>query len=229
MAPLSDLPPEDLPREKMRNRGVASLSDAELLAIFLRTGTPSRSAIEIGQDLLNKQQSLAQIGRMTLQELTREHGIGIAKACQLAACFELGSRVAQQSIKRIQFNAPQLVYDHLYPQMGHLRTESLRVILLDPKLRAIAIEEVSKGSVDSTVAHPREIIRVAVLHQCHCFILVHNHPSGDPTPSRADHRLTRLVKRAAELLEIQLADHIIIGQPAENRSAYFSFKESEDL
>lgn len=229
MALLNDLPPEDLPREKMLRRGAESLSDAELLAIFLRTGTTTRSAIEIGQDLLQKHQSFAQLGRMSLAELKKEHGIGLAKACQLAACFELGSRVAQQTVKRIRFNEPQIVYDHFYPQMGHLRTESLRVILLDTKLRAIAIEEISKGTINATIAHPREIIRPAVLHQCHCFILVHNHPSGDPSPSHADHTLTRSVQRAAELLEIHLADHIIIGQPSTHHDSYYSFKESETL
>jgi len=229
MTRLNDLPRDELPREKMLKRGSTSLSDAELLALFLRTGTQNRNAIGIGQDLIEKFGSLTALGRLDLNQLTQEHGIGLAKACQLTATFELGSRVARENIHRITLDTPQKIYDHLSPQMAHLKTESLRLLLLDSRLKLIAIEEISHGSVSETVAHPRDILRPAILHQCECFILAHNHPSGDPTPSSADQSLTSRLQKAAQLLGIQLNDHLIIGRPSPDHAPYYSFKEHREL
>ena len=144
----------------------------------------------------------------------------------LVAAFTLGHRLAREKLTKEKIDSPELVYDLLAPEMRALHKESLRVILLDTRYHLLRIHEVSVGSVNESIAHPRDVFRPAVISSAYAVIVAHNHPSGDPSPSQSDHSLTRRLAEAAELLQIKLLDHIIIGAPAEGRAPYFSFKEA---
>jgi len=223
---LRELPESDRPRERLQRDGAAALSDAELLAIFIRTGTPSRNAIDVARDLIRAQGSLHRLSRCSISEIRgSSKGIGPAKACELAAAFELGKRLARGERLRPQLGTPQAIYDAFAPEMQALHQESVRVALLDTKLQLIRFDEVTRGSVNESVAHPREMLRPAVMHAAYAFVLVHNHPSGDPAPSRADRDFTSRLRDAADLLQIRFTDHVIIGSPMEGRLPYFSFRE----
>ena len=208
-------------------RGSDALSDAELLAIFLRTGTPGRSAVTVGAEMLKAAGgSLVGLAAKNAKELRKlAKGIGPAKACELEAAFEVGKRIARQTARSEPLNSPEKIYAFMGPHLQSLPRESLRVILLDTRHRMLHDEEVSRGTLNESLAHPREIMRPAVSHGAYAFVLVHNHPSGDPTPSEADRSMTRRLREAAELLQIHLLDHVIIGREREGAPPYFSFKE----
>ncbi|RYD78547.1 MAG: DNA repair protein RadC, partial [Verrucomicrobiaceae bacterium] len=161
-----------------------------------------------------------------VHELAKVKGVGITKAVQLAAAFGLATRVAKESLSRQKIDSPDLVYALLGAEMRALSKESLRVILLDTKYHLLRIHEVSLGSLNESVAHPREIFQPALTYSAYAFILVHNHPSGDPTPSEADRRLTIRLTEASRLLQIQMLDHVIIGSSDNGRQPYFSFREA---
>ena len=223
---IHEMPLEDRPREKLETRGAEALSDSELIAILLRTGVQGANAIEVARQLLAQFGSLSGLARCTVVELSGIKGIGPAKAVQLAAAFGLGARLAKETFTRSQIDEPGLVYELLAPEMRGLHQESLRVLLLDTRYHLLRIEQVSLGSMNESIAHPREIFRPALLYSAYAIIVAHNHPSGDPTPSEADRRLTRRLKEAAELLKIGLLDHIIIGAPGVNGTpGYTSFRE----
>ncbi len=227
---IREIPESDRPREKLTARGAGSLTDAELIAIFLRTGTRDRSAIEVAHEVLGARGGLHALSRASVRELINAaKGIGPAKAAELAAVFEVGKRLARGPGKRTKLNTPQAVYDLLAPEMWALDRERLYALLLDTKHQLIWMEIVSVGSLNESIAHPREILRPALIHSAYGFILAHNHPSGDPIASGADRRLTRRINEAAELLRINLIDHIIVGTPEEGRQPYFSFKENNLL
>lgn len=223
---INELPDQQRPREKMAESGAQALSDAELLAIFLRVGVKGTSAIELGERLLRDYGSLAALGRLEIAQLAKEHGLGLAKAAQLVATFELGARVAREKAREITLDCPEAAYEVFAPQMRHLGHESLRLALLDTRLRAQRYLTISEGGLNETVAHPRDILHPVVLHKAYGFVLVHNHPSGDPSPSRADRELTRRIQTAAEFLQVEFLDHLIIGRPSERNEGYFSFKEA---
>ena len=230
MSPLiHDLPDDERPREKMARLGAGTLSSAELLAIFLRTGTKGTSAIEIGRQLIRKHGSLANLGKLSIKELSQEHGLGIAKACQLAAAFEMGARVSRESVQKVQLSTSDVIYDFLAPITAHFTQEVLSVLILDSQLRLIEMVEISRGTVDNTLAHPREILHPVITRLGKCFILTHNHPSGDPTPSKADCRLTEQIEKAAGIMDLRFRDHIIIGRPSDGRQPYYSFSENKKL
>ena len=218
--------PEERPREKLLNRGAVALTDAELIAILLRTGLPGANAVEVARQLLERYGSLSGLCRCTVQEIEAIRGIGQAKAIQLVAAFGLGQRLASERLSRQKLDSPELIYDLVAAEMRALHKESLRVVLLDTRYHLIRIEEISRGSVNESIAHPRDVFRPAVLSSAYAVVVVHNHPSGDPAPSQADHSLTRRLAEAAELLQIKLLDHVIIGAPAESRPPYFSFREA---
>ncbi|MBA3963820.1 MAG: DNA repair protein RadC [Chthoniobacterales bacterium] len=222
---IHEMPIEDRPREKLVARGAAALSDAELIAILLRTGVEGANAVEVARQLIAKYGSLGALSRCSVKELAAIKGIGLAKGAQLAAAFGLGHRLAHSNFAARKVGTPEEVYELLGPEMRALHKESLRVVLLDTRFHLIKLEEISLGSVNESIAHPREVFRPALVHSAYAIIVVHNHPSGDPSPSQADHSLTRRLREAAELLQIKLLDHVIIGAPAEGRAPYFSFKE----
>lgn len=224
---IKEIPEHDRPREKLMYRGADALSDAELLAIFLRTGTPGRSAVTVGAEMIKAAGgSLARMAPMTVKELRKlAKGVGLAKACEMAAAFEVGKRLARQTAQSEPLGTPEKIYEFMGPMLQNLPRESLRVVLLDTRHRLLHDEEISLGTLNESLAHPREIMRPAVSHGAYAFVLVHNHPSGDPTPSEADRSLTRRIREAAELMQIHLLDHVIIGRQRPGAPAYFSFKE----
>ena len=222
---IREMPVDDRPREKLVARGAAALSDAELIAILLRTGVEGANAVEVARQLIAKYGSLGALSRCSVKELAAIKGIGLAKGAQLAAAFGLGHRLAHENFAGKKVETPEQIYELLGPEMRALHKESLRVVLLDTRYQLLRIEEISLGSVNESIAHPREVFRPALLYSAYAVVVVHNHPSGDPSPSQADHSLTRRLREAAELLQIKLLDHIIIGAPAEGRLPYFSFKE----
>jgi DNA repair protein RadC len=223
---IREMPQDERPREKLLGRGAAALTDPELLAILLRTGVPGANAIEVARQLLERYRSLSGLSRCTVREIASIRGIGATKAIQLVAAFGLGQRLANERLARQKLDSPELVYDLVAAEMRTLHKESLRVILLDTRYRLLQMEEISIGSVNESIAHPRDVFRPAVISSAYAVIVVHNHPSGDPSPSQSDHSLTRRLAEAAELLQIKLLDHIIIGAPADGRLPYFSFKEA---
>lgn len=223
---IHDMPQEDRPREKLARLGAGHLEGAELLALFLRTGVKGKSAIELGRDLLRKYGSLGALARLGVEDLSREKGLGLAKASQLIAVFELGARVARETVQGRALTQANEIYDFLFPQMVGFREEHAWILLVDTRMRLLQQIEVSVGSLNATIVHPREILRHALLHSAYGFLLVHNHPSGDPAPSAADEKITRQLQEAANLLQIAFVDHLIIGKPsADGRKGYFSFHE----
>jgi DNA repair protein RadC len=223
---IREMPREERPREKLAAHGAAALTDPELIAILLRTGVVGANAVEVGRELLKSYGSLAGLSRCTVDELAKIRGVGFAKAVQLVAAFGLGQRLARETLSKQKIDSPELANELVGAEMRRLHKESLRVILLDTRYHLIRIEEVSIGSVNESIAHPRDVFRPAVVSSAYAMIVVHNHPSGDPSPSQTDHSLTRRLAEAAELLQIKLLDHIIIGAPSEQGAGYFSFKEA---
>jgi DNA repair protein RadC len=225
-AKIRELPEEDQPREKLLQRGADALTNRELIAILLHTGVPGKNVVEVGGEILEKFKTLGGLTRATAEELMEIRGIGPAKAVQLAAAFKLADRMVKEKFAREKIDSPELVNEFLGGEMRALEKESLRVLLLNTRYQLIDSQQISLGSVNESIAHPREVFRPALLASAYAIIVVHNHPSGDPTPSSTDHSLTRRLAEAAELLQIKLLDHVIIGSPAEGRAPYFSFKEA---
>ncbi len=223
---IQELPEQERPREKLAAHGAAALSDSELIAILLRTGIPGANAVDIGRQLILHFGSLAALARASLTELAQIKGVGRTKAVQLAAAFGLAARLARETLTDIPLDTPAKIYELLGAEMRQLGKESLRVVLIDSKLRLLRVEQVSLGSLNECLAHPREILRPAVLHNAFAFILVHNHPSGDPSPSDADRRVTLRMAEAAKMLQINFFDHVILGSPAAGRAPYHSFRET---
>jgi len=226
---IRELPEGDRPREKMQRLGVKSLANDELLAVFIRTGVKGKSAIKMGRELIQRYGSLAQVGQLSLSEMRKFHGLGLAKASQLVAAFEIGRRVAQEQVQSVALDSPEVIYEHFALQLQHLPQERLSVVLLNTKLHMMAEVEISTGSVSETLAHPREILHPVINRNAYAFFLMHNHPSGDPAPSRADSQLTNRIREVSELMQIRFIDHVIIGRPGMGRLPYFSFKESGQL
>ena len=227
MSRIHDIPENDRPRERLLRLGPQALSDAELLALFINTGTKGENALEIGQRLLREYGSLRDLSRMEPAALTKIKALGPAKAAKLAATFEIGRRAARKSSERdILLNTPEMVYQFIGSELQALHYESVRLILLTTKLTLMRCDEVFRGSLNECTASPRDLIRKALIHNAYAFILLHNHPSGDPTPSDADRRLTRRLRDAAETMGVPLQDHLIIGSPSDSRAQpYFSFRE----
>jgi DNA repair protein RadC len=223
---IREMPREERPREKLLAHGASALTDPELIAILLRTGIPGANAIEVARQLLKQYGSLRGLSRCSADELKKIPGVKTAKAVHLAAAFDIGRRLSQEKLSKQKIDSPELVTELVGAEMRMLRKESLRVILLDTRFHLIRVQEISTGSVNESIAHPREIFHPAVASSAFAVIVVHNHPSGDASPSQADHSLTRRLAEAAELLQIKLLDHIIIGAPNVGSAGYFSFKEA---
>lgn len=227
MSRIHDMPEDDRPRERLLRLGAGALSDAELLAIFINTGMKGENALQVAQRILREHGSLRQISRVEAAELAHVRALGPAKAAHLAAAFELGRRAEREWTQELPLSEPELLFKLVGPEMQALAHESLRVVLVNTRLGLMRQEEVFRGSLNETPAHPREILQRAIVHKAYGFAIAHNHPSGDPTPSDADRRMTRRLKDAAEVLGLVFLDHLIIGTPSSTRSQpYFSFKES---
>ncbi len=223
---IQDLPYGERPREKLAQLGPSALDAAELMALFISSGTKRRSAIDMGRDLLAKYGSMGALGGLPVSELAKEHGLGLAKASKLAAAFELGARVAREQVRDTPLDSPERIHEFFAPQLRHLAQEQVVVAVVDTRLRHVGTTVVSVGTVSESNAHPREILRPVITRGAHGFVLIHNHPSGDPSPSRSDEMVTRRLVEAASLMQVRFLDHVIIGKPAPGRSAYFSFREA---
>ncbi|MCL4105647.1 UNVERIFIED_CONTAM: hypothetical protein GTU68_023714, partial [Idotea baltica] len=224
---IREIPEEERPREKLLARGAGALSNAEIMALFFGTGRPGMSAIDLGRELIDRFGSLKGISRASIEQLSEVNGIGPAKAAQLAAVFEFGHRLAGERFSMEAIDSSDAVYELLGPEMGRLNQEVIRVVLLNTRNRLIQVVEVSKGTVDQTIAHPRDILKAAVQFSASGFILVHNHPSGDPTPSSADYAVTKNLREAARVMQIEFVDHVIIGSESNEESdPFFSFREA---
>lgn len=223
---ISEMPPDERPREKLAAHGEAALSEPELLAILLRTGLKGANAVDVGRNLLERYGSLTGLSRCILKELSNIRGVGSAKAGLLVAAFGIGKRLAGARAKNQKLDSPEAIEALVGPEMRMLRKESLRVVLLDTRYHLVRVEQVSLGTINESIAHPRDVLRPALIYSAYAIVIVHNHPSGDASPSQTDHSLTRRLAEAAELLQIKLLDHIIIGAATEKTPGYFSFKEA---
>jgi DNA repair protein RadC len=220
---ISDLPADERPRERLARLGPQALSKAELLAILLRVGVPGESAVQVGQRLLSKYKNLAGLHRAPFEELCNQRGIGKAKAAQIKAAIELGRLMSREpSEERQTINSPSEAADLVSYEMSALEEEHLSVILLDTRNHVLDIVEVYKGSVNSSQVHVGELFKPAIRRNAAALIVVHNHPSGDPTPSPDDVAVTRAIVQAGKLLDVDVLDHMVIGQGDRN---WVSMKE----
>jgi DNA repair protein RadC len=210
---ISDLHESDRPRERLAALGPQALTNAELLAILLRVGVQGENAVEVGQRLLNKFSGLNGLHRAPFKELMDQHGLGEAKAAQIKAAIELGRRlILEAPQERPAINSPADAAALLQYEMSALEQEHLRVMLLDRRNRVTEIVEVYKGSVNSSQVRVGELFKDAIRANASAVIVAHNHPSGDPTPSPDDVAVTRAIVQAGKLLDIDVLDHLVIGQ-----------------
>ena len=223
---MKELPPADRPREKMINNGAAVLTDSELLAILIGSGTKEKSALDIARDLTAEGGMLRNLATARdVKELAKMKGFGLAKAATIIAALELGRRVAlAEPQSRDSITSPEDGVALLMPRLRYETKEHFLVVLLNSKNKVLQIEQISEGSLNSSVVHPREVFMPAVLHHAAAILAAHNHPSGDPTPSKEDKDLTKTLAEAGKYMGIPVLDHIIIGD-----ASYFSFKEHSYL
>lgn len=218
---VKELPIEDRPREKLHTFGPAMLSTAELLAILLRTGTKTESAVILAQRLLTQFGGLRALQLCSMEELRKVKGIGFAKAAEIKAALEIASRLTMsRGDNRQVVRNPEDVANLLMTEMRWLQKEYFRALLLNTKHRVLAAPTISIGSLNASIAHPREIFKEAIRHSAAAVILVHNHPSGDPAPSTEDISITKRLTEVGTLMDIAVLDHIIIGD-----GRYVSLKE----
>ncbi len=211
--PLKDLPPDARPREKLLARGAGALSDAELLALLLRTGLAGKSVLQLAQELLNEFKGIAGLLHTSAEELKRIKGLGgPAKRAELVAVLELARRaLAEQLRERAALDSPQAVRHYLQLQLAARAHEVFAVLFLDSQHRLIALEELFRGTLTQTSVYPREVVLRALHHQASAVVLAHNHPSGSTTPSRADEALTQTLKAALALVDVRVLDHVIVA------------------
>jgi DNA repair protein RadC len=209
---ITDWPEGERPREKLLQRGVSSLSDAELLAIFLRTGVVGRSAVDLARDLLTRFGSLTRMFAAGEAEFCEMHGMGQAKYVQLQAVLEMSRRALKEEMQRGDaLNSPRAVRDYLQLLLGGRQQEVFMVLFLDTQHRVIAAEELFHGTLGQTSVYPREVVKRVLAHNAAAVILAHNHPSGIAEPSQSDRLLTDALKQALSLVDVRVLDHFVIG------------------
>jgi DNA repair protein RadC len=219
---IRDLPREERPRERLQKLGPDALSSVELLALVIGRGVPGKSALTIAHDLLKRFKSVQGVSAASLEELAAVSGIGVAKAAQLKASFELGKRQDLDSEKRVRFEitSPGLVVKAVSASIADKAKEHFKLLVLNTRNEVIIIAPVSVGTANASLVHPREVFRTAISHGASSVVLAHNHPSGNPEPSDDDIVLTRRLVEAGRLLGIEVLDHIIVVQ-----RGFVSFKE----
>lgn len=219
--PITDWPKEDRPREKLLSKGEAALTDAELIAIFLNTGIRGKTALDLAKELLTEQGGLKKLLQTPAKLLISKPGIGSAKYAALLAALDLGKRILKESVAIGEvLNNAQRTQHFLAHRMQQHQNEVFACIFMDTHFRLIQFEELFHGTVNQATVYPREIVRRSLHHNAAKVILAHNHPSGNATPSQADKEITRLIKDALAIVDIDVVDHIIIGH-----ADYFSFAE----
>ena len=208
---LKDLPQEARPREKLLSRGAAALSDAELLALLLRSGIRGKNVLQLAQELVDRFGGVAGLLHMPAEALMTVKGLGPAKRAELVAVLELARRaLVQQLTQKPLFNTPQAVRDYLQLQLGGLHHEVFAVLFLDSQHRLIALEEMFRGTLTQTSVYPREVVKQALTLNASSVVLAHNHPSGTAQPSRADEALTHTLKAALALVDVRVLDHFVV-------------------
>lgn len=219
---IKEIPLCDRPREKMAACGARSLTDAELIAILLRTGTPEKSALDIAGEMTSEGGLYNRLAGITrISELMHIKGLGQAKAATVLAALEIGRRIASaRPLERVHIGSAQEGADFLMPRLRYAAREQFVAVMLNSKNRVIATEVISEGTLTSSVVHAREVFTPALLHHAAAVIVAHNHPSGDPQPSREDREVTVMLAQSGKVLGIPLLDHLIIGD-----GAYYSFQE----
>ena len=217
------LPADDRPREKLIEHGPDILSNSEFLAILIRTGTTERSALDIARELTDNGGLYSNIAQArSVADLSKIKGLGPAKAATILAAVELGRRVAgADPQKKVKLSSPEACVSYLMPRMRYEQQEKFLVLLLDSKNQLLKCQQVSEGTLNASVVHPREVFAPAMLHRAACVLAAHNHPSGDPAPSIEDRKLTQALEATGTVMGIPLLDHIIIGD-----GRYFSFREN---
>ena len=224
---IKDIPANERPRERLAANGADSLANSDLIAILLRTGLQGKSALVIGQELLAKFQTLERLAQASVEQLCEVKGIGRDKAVTLQAAFSLARRMAAEiRAESPMLDSPERIAALLREEARTYDVEHLVVLLLDTRRRLIRLERISHGTLDSIHVHARDVFKHAIAANAASIVLVHNHPSGDPTPSEADIKITRDLIRAGQLLKIEVADHVILGHRTTERAKdYASLRE----
>lgn len=212
---ITEWPKDERPRERLLKHGAAALSDAELLAIFLRVGVTGKSAVDLARDLVSRFGSLAKLFSATQTELCAVNGMGPAKYVQLQAVLEMARRALSETMKlNDALNSPQAVRDYLRLTLASLPHEVFVAVFLTAQNRVITVEELFRGTLTQTSVYPREIVKRALAHNAASVILAHNHPSGEASPSAADRALTKALAEALALIDVRVLDHFIVAPGA---------------
>jgi DNA repair protein RadC len=224
---IKDMPDSERPRERLVANGADALKNSELIAILLRTGLKGTSAIQVAEQMLQKFVTLDNLARASVEDLRQIKGVGRDKAVTLVAAFTLARKMAKELREESPvLDNPETVADLLREENRQYMVEHFQVLLLNTRRRLIRVEKISQGTLDTILVHPREVFKSAITANASAIILVHNHPSGDPSPSESDIKTTRDLIRAGKLLKIDVLDHIIIGRPSKDREHdYVSLKE----
>ena len=209
---IRDWPEAERPREKLLAQGAVALSDAELLAIFLRTGHRGKSAVELSRDLLLYFKGLRGLLESNCKAFCGMHGLGVAKYCMLQAALEISRRHMREGLREAPLlNSVAELKRYLRAKLRHLQHEVFACVYLDCHHRMLHFEELFRGTVNGASVYPREVVKSALAHNAAALILVHNHPSGRAEPSQADHRITKSLKQALKLVDIDVLDHLVVG------------------
>lgn len=224
---IREMPAQERPRERLVELGADALRNAELIAILLRTGMKGVSAIQVAEQLLQRFGSLDSLARAPLRDLGQVKGVGRDKAIALKSAFTLALRLAKESRGEAPvLDTPERIAELLREENRFFEVETFQSVLLNTRRRLIRVEPISQGTLDTILVHPREVFRGAIAANAAALILVHNHPSGDPTPSEADIKATRDLIRAGQLLKIEVLDHVILGRATSDRvKDYASLRE----
>lgn len=223
---IRDLPKDERPREKLFRYGPEVLSNSELLAIIIRTGSREETAIGVAHRILSiDNRGLKYLAEALLEDLMKVNGVGECKASQILAAIELGKRISVSvAEEKVKIGSPSGVSNLVMEEMRYLKKEYFKIIMLNTKNQVIGIKDISVGSLNSSIVHPREVFKEAIRKSSASIILVHNHPSGDPSPSKEDIGITKRLVEVGKIIGIEVLDHLIIGD-----GIYFSFKEKNIL
>lgn len=221
---LKDFPISERPTEKLLSMGPSVLSNSELIAVIIRIGSGNDTAIDLASKLLNQDnRGIAYLANASVLDLTRVKGIGDCKAAQIMAAIELGKRIKRQALhNNIKVSSPEVIANLVMDSMKHLEKEHFDVAILDTKNQIISIDNISIGTLNSSIVHPRDVFNIAIKKSANAIILIHNHPSGDPTPSKEDISITNRLIESGEIIGIKVLDHIIIGN-----DRFLSMKEEK--
>ncbi len=218
---VRDLPRQERPRERLQKFGAEALSAQELLALVIGRGIPKKSVMSIAQELLVKFGNIRSISQATIEELSQIKGIGLAKAAQIKACFELGRREElEPEMINFDIKNPEAVVKAIRTSIKDKAKEHFKLILLNPRNKIVGISTISVGTLNASLVHPREVFKDAITHSAASVVLAHNHPSGDPEPSEDDLTITKKLVESGKILGIEVLDHIIVG-----KNNFCSFKE----